>query len=121
MRLSKIATERGVTLLEVLVSMLILTISLLLLMNMAMIALDANDWSNKTTRSVQLMQDKIEELRGTMALTGGTDTVGEVVRNWRVASQGSFLRRIDVQAVYTDINGDTISDIMTTYVRVDTT
>ena len=68
--------ERGITILEVLIAMIILSFSLLLLLNMAMVALDGNDWSNKTTVATQLMQQKLEQLRSVkdVALTDGSDS-----------------------------------------------
>ena len=49
--------EAGFTILEVLIAMIILSISLLVLLNMAMVALDGNDWSNNTTVATQLLQE----------------------------------------------------------------
>ncbi|MEE8577304.1 MAG: prepilin-type N-terminal cleavage/methylation domain-containing protein, partial [candidate division Zixibacteria bacterium] len=63
MKMHAIRNQEGVTLLEVLIAMIILSVSLLLLLNMAMVALDGNDWANNTTIATQLMQQKLEQLR----------------------------------------------------------
>lgn len=109
----------GFTILEVLIALLILSMSLLLLLNMAMVALDGNDWSNKTTNATQLIQEKLEELRSTTNPTGGADTVGTVARSWTVNAAGNHLRRIDILVQWDDIKTKAHSNSITTYIRTD--
>lgn len=114
--------EKGLSLLEVMVSMVILGIALLLLLNMTMVALDGNDWSNQTTTATQLMQDKLEHLRSLPNLSpadAGSDTSSGVYTTWNVYNQGNHLKRIDVQAMWTDIKGDERTNTMTAYVKTD--
>jgi len=113
--------EKGVTILEVLIAMIILSMALLLLLNMAMVALDGNDWSNKTTIATNLLQEKIEQLRGLDDLPIGTysDTIGDVVRSWQVVSAGNYLRQVDVLVIWEDIRSQTKTNSMTTYIRTD--
>ena len=54
--MKKIRSDEGFTILEVMVALIILSVSLLMLLHMAMIAIDGNDWSNQATRSTQLLQ-----------------------------------------------------------------
>ncbi|MFZ5981579.1 MAG: type IV pilus modification PilV family protein [Candidatus Zixiibacteriota bacterium] len=121
MNISIKINEKGITILEVLIAMIILSLALLMLLNMAMVALDGNDWSNKTTIATNLLQEKIEQLRGIENPTLGSysDTVGDVVRNWQVSSAGNYLRQIDVQVVWEDIKSQTKTNSMTTYIRTD--
>jgi len=90
-------------------------------LNMAMVALDGNDWSNKTTIATNLLQEKIEQFRGMSSLPAGsgTDTVGEIVRNWTITNAGSHLRQVDVQVVWEDIKAQTKTNSMTTFIRTD--
>ena len=111
--------NRGFTILEVLVSVIILTMSLLLLLNMAMVALEANDWSNKATASTQLLQDKLEELRTTMSSAGGADTVQGIQRSWKITKAANHLRRIDIAATWQNNRGDILHNNITAYVRTD--
>ena len=111
--------QRGLTLLEVMVAMMILGTALLLLLNMAMVALDGNDWSNKTTVVTQLMQQKLEEIRSTENFTNGTDTAQGITRQWTVANAGSYLRRIDIAVQWQDINSRSMENRLTAYVRAD--
>ena len=113
--------ERGITILEVLIAMIILSFSLLLLLNMAMVALDGNDWSNKTTVATQLMQQKLEQLRSVkdVALTDGSDSAQGFARSWSVTNVGSHLRQIDVSITWEDVRAREHTNTMTAFVRTD--
>jgi len=94
----KLRKEDGFSLLEVMIAMLILAISMILLLHLAMIAVDGNQWASSTTSCTQLMQEKLEELRSTGNPTSGNDTIGIVIRNWTVTDVGSHLRQVDIAA-----------------------
>ncbi len=111
--------EQGITILEVLVAMIILSMSILLLLNMAMVALDGNDWANNTTAATQLMQQKLEQLRTSGNLTDGADTIGEYARSWVVTNAGSHLRKIDVRVDWEDIRNHSKVDSLTAYIKSD--
>ena len=113
--------QAGVTLLEVLVAMILTSFALMMLLNMAMIALDGNDWSNKTTMATQALQEKLEQIRGqgVANASSGSDSIGNLSRQWTVSSAGNHLRRVDVQVTWTDMKAETHTDQLTTYVRTD--
>jgi Tfp pilus assembly protein PilV len=94
--------EEGFTLLEVMTSMFIMTFSLLLLLHLAIVALDGNKWASGTTSSTQLVQAKLEDLRNVATPTSGIDTVNSIVRAWTVSTAGTHLRQVDIVA--TDLN-----------------
>ncbi len=119
MNTTKIRNQNGVTLLEVLIAMLILSFALLMLLNMAMVALDGNDWSNKTTLATQLLQEKLEEIRGSGNFTNGSDTAQGVVRSWTVSNAGSHLRRVDVSVVWQNMQSLSQTNSLTAYVRTE--
>jgi len=121
MNITSISNEKGITILEVLIAIIILSMALLLLMNMAMVALDGNDWSNKTTIATNLLQEKIEQFRGlnNLPFGSGSDTVGEVVRTWQISSAGNHLRQVDVQVLWEDIKAQAKTNSMTTFIRTD--
>lgn len=112
--------EHGFTILEVMTSMFIMAFALLLLLHLAMIALDGNKWASSTTNSTQLLQEKLEELRNTSNPTAGTDTVGDVVRVWQVSTAASHLRRIDVSATWLDMDSVSQSYSISTLVKSNT-
>ncbi len=116
--MKKLRTQKGFSILEVMVSILILTMSLVFLLNMAMVALEANDWSNKATMSTQLLQDKLEELRTSLVLTSGIDTVSTIERRWRITNVNTYLRQIDITASWENSRGDTLHNSISTMIRV---
>jgi len=91
MRKIRINNESGITILEVLIAMIILSMALLVLLNMAMVALDGNQWSDRTTVATQALQQKLEQMRSDVAggLNDGIDTVGGMIRKWTVSPAGN--------------------------------
>lgn len=119
MKISKLKNQDGISLLEVLVAMMILSFSLLMLLNMGMIALDSNDWSNKTTTATQMLQEKLEQIRGSRDFSNGRDTVDGIVRKWTVTNAGSHLRQVDVEVIWEDMKAAEQTNTITAYVRSD--
>ncbi len=120
MKLKRLSGPDGFTILEVLVAMVILGMSLLMLLNMAMVALDGNDWSNNTTVATQLLQEKLEQLRSnTVKLESGYDYPDSLQRVWTVTDMGNRLKKVEVMVVWTDIRKNTVSNSMTTYIKTD--
>jgi Tfp pilus assembly protein PilV len=119
MHFRKLKTTNGVSILEVLVAMLILSVALLLLMNMAMVALDGNDWSHRATLVTQLTQQKLEELRGSGNPTSGSDIVNGVTRTWTVTNAGSHLRNVQLEMVWSDVKSKVHTDTMTCLIKTD--
>ena len=117
----KISNNSGFTILEVIIAILILSMSLLLLLNMAMVALDGNDWSNRTTNATQLIQEKLEQLRSNSSPAGGNDVVNGVTRTWVVSDAGNHLRRIDISVQWEDVKSQDHTNSITTYIRTDST
>lgn len=111
--------EQGITIMEVLIAMVVLSLSLLLLLNMAMVALDGNDWSDRTTRATVLLQQKLEELRSDSEPASGADTSGGVSRTWTVTDVGHHLRRIDVMAQWEDVRSQSKANSVTAYIQVE--
>lgn len=120
MTIRKFRSQRGISLLEVMIAMIILSMALVLLLNMSMIALDGNDWSNGTTRTTQAIQEKMEQLRGGEKLASGSDTTPDgYKRTWVVTSEAKFLRRVDVSIVWENVRNDTLTNTMTSYIVTD--
>ena len=93
--------------------------SLLLLLNMAMVALDGNDWSNNTTMATQLLQEKLEQLRTDGNPTSGFDSIADYKRKWQVSNAGNHLRRVDIYVKWEDIRNRVKVDSMTSYIKSD--
>ena len=122
MRQIHITNQNGISILEVMIAMIILSMALLVLLNMAMVALDGNDWSNKTTVATQLLQEKLEQLRSvanSSALASGSDTVGDVVRQWTVTRPANYLRQVEVKVHWEDIRAQQQTNAISTVIRTD--
>jgi type II secretion system protein I len=119
MKAGKCNNNSGLTLLEVLISMVIMSISLLILLNMAMVALHGNDWSNKTTIATQVMQEKLEQLRSEISPASGSDTTSGVVRQWTVSNAGSYLRKVDITVTWKDISSKVKTNSLVSYIKTD--
>ena len=114
--------QDGLSLLEVLIAMLIMSLSLLLLLNMAVVALHGNDWSKKTTIATQMMQQKLEQMRNIPnlgAASSGSDTGNGVSRVWKITDAGSHLRQVDVYVTWEDIKGTMKTNSITTFIKTD--
>jgi Tfp pilus assembly protein PilV len=119
MKIRRIAGQAGISLLEVLIAMIILSMALLVLLNMAMVALDGNDWSNNTTQATQLMQQKLEEIRSTQNFTSGADTAQGMVRKWVVTDAGAHLMKAQVTIVWEDVRANQMTNTMTAFIKSD--
>jgi len=120
MKLRKITGNNGFTLLEVMTAMLIMGFSLLLLLHLAMVALDGNKWASGTTSSTQLMQEKLEHLRNQPNPASGADTVGEIIRQWQVSTAGSHLRQVSITASWLTSDSITQTYTINTLMKTDT-
>ena len=119
MHISRLKSQNGISMLEVLISMIILSMALLVLLNMSMVALDGNHWSDRTTVATQMLQQKLEQMRANVAagLTDGTDTVDNIYRTWTVTNAGNHLRQIKVETVWLDLREHRRSNTVTALIR----
>lgn len=100
--------------------MIIMAVSLLLLLHLAMIALDGNRWASGTTSSTQLLQEKLEKLKNSPNPVSGADTVGAIIRQWTVTSAGSHLKEVSVTASWLTPDSITQTYTINTLVKTDT-
>ena len=119
MSIRKFTDQSGISLLEVLIAMIILSMALLVLLNMAMIALDGNDWSNNTTMATQLMQQKLEQIRSTQDFNNGSDTAEGMSRSWEITDAGSHLKKAQVTVTWEDVRANQMSNSMTAFIKSD--
>ena len=105
----KIDHKKGFTLIEVLASMIILSIGVLGLAPLIISAIQGNSFGNDMTNATLLAQDKIEELRNVNydLMTSGQDTVGTIQRQWTVQGNtpSTGVSQITVQASWSDVKG----------------
>ncbi len=114
----KVRSQDGLSLLEVLIAMILTSVSLLILLNLAMVALDSNDWSGKTTASTQVMQQRLEQLR-TLNEAPGTysDTIDGFELTYTVDSVAAFLKEVTMEITWEDIRSKTQVDTLTSFFK----
>jgi len=106
--------ESGFTMIELLVSLVILTTALLAISSMVYSVMNATSLSKETGTATALMQDKMEGLKHTVvsSLTAGSDTIklGNVdyLRQWSVAASANT-RAITVTVNWNNRGPHTVS------------
>ena len=118
-KIHKIKSPDGFSLLEVLISMVILGVALLGLLNMSLVALTSNDWSNKTTVVTQSIQQKLEELRNTPNPSNGSEEINGIELNWTVSSPQNHLREVYLTAMWQDMISQYKYMNVTAYMKTD--
>lgn len=110
MILKKSIGKNGFTLIEVMASMIILSIGVLGLAPMIISAIQGNSFGDDMTDATLIAQDKIEELRNInyALIASGQDTVGTVQRQWTVQNDTPAIgiSQITVQTSWTDEEGN---------------
>jgi Tfp pilus assembly protein PilV len=64
-KLRKKMNSEGFTILEVMVGLVIFSIGLLTLLSMIAISISGNSWSDKTTKTVQMVRETMETIKNT--------------------------------------------------------
>ncbi|MBU8932957.1 MAG: prepilin-type N-terminal cleavage/methylation domain-containing protein [candidate division Zixibacteria bacterium] len=119
MKIRHLKIQDGFTLLEVLISMVILGIAILVLLNMAMVAVTGNDWSNQATTATQAIQQKMEQLRSTANPVSGMETVDGVNLYWTISKPQNHLRKVYLSAMWEDMTSEYKYTNVTAFIKTD--
>lgn len=94
----------GITLIEVLASMIILSLGLLTLLPMATLSIDANNQARSTDRVISHIQNKIEELRNTQNIQAGieVDSATGMQTSWWSVDEAQDLKKVVVEVSWQD-------------------
>lgn len=116
----KIRNDKGFSILEVMVGLIIFTVGLLLLSSMMMVSLKGNKWSNKTTQTVQLVRDKMEDFRNEdiSSMVNGSDVVDGINRAWFFEDLTSNLKKLTVVVDWTDERDVVQACTTVTYIQI---
>lgn len=84
--------QRGMTLVEIMVAMILLAIALAWLAPLVVVSMRSNRLGADLTRASTLAQDKFEELKNKsysylLANSSGQDTVGTLIRSWAITEE----------------------------------
>jgi prepilin-type N-terminal cleavage/methylation domain-containing protein len=97
-----IRSKKGITLIEVMASMVIFSLGLLMLVPLMMVSITANDSANDMSRATLFAQQKLEQLRSASVLASGNDTIENMSRTWTVETVTSNLKKITVNVTWQD-------------------
>jgi type IV pilus assembly protein PilV len=119
--MAPLLNQKGISMLEVLISVVILTVAILGMATLQSRGIRGNDLGNRTSQAVALAQEKLEELidtsRDTTLATGTTNDAnnpidetgvsgGVFTRNWNVQNGPiSDAQTVTVAVSWTDIMG----------------
>jgi prepilin-type N-terminal cleavage/methylation domain-containing protein len=107
--------SKGLTLVEVLVSMVIFATGLLMLIPMIITSIRGNEWADSTTKAAHHIHAKIEEIKNTRDWTSGQDSAEGMARTWTVQDYGSFLKKITVKMNWVEKDSTQHCDSVVTY------
>jgi prepilin-type N-terminal cleavage/methylation domain-containing protein len=112
-------SQRGFSLIEVVMGMLILSVGLLLLLPMMVVSMQANDFARGSTEASMLIKDKMEELKNMNNPTAGADSVSGAYRTWTVTNIDNKLAKLVVNISWNDFEGRSHSNSMVSYMVKD--
>ncbi|GAB4316939.1 MAG: hypothetical protein Kow0074_05220 [Candidatus Zixiibacteriota bacterium] len=97
-------SDHGITLIEVLASMIILSLGLLTLLPMATLSIDANNQARDTDWVISHIQNKIEELRNTDSIIAGisVDSASGMQTSWWTVDEAQELKKVIVEVTWVD-------------------
>jgi prepilin-type N-terminal cleavage/methylation domain-containing protein len=116
----KIRRQDGFSILEVMVGLVIFSTGLLLLSSMMMVSLKGNKWSNKTTQTVQLIRDKIEDFRNESPadMVDGSDSKNGIHRSWKFQDVSANLKKVTVIVHWVDERETVQACTTSTYIEI---
>ena len=102
-RRARCKKNKGITLLEVMVAMTIFSVGFLCLLPMIVTAIKGNEFAEDYTKATNFNQQKAEQLKSTHSFLGadsiGTDTVENMIRNWRVRRDSTLTHYYNMTVV----------------------
>lgn len=113
MRLRKLRLDsRGMTLVEVLIALAIISIALLGMCLTSLSVIKGNATNDMWTRASTVAQSKMEDLKNVpfSSLADGSDTEGDFTREWKITNISATLKKITLKTSWTNKQG-TMSDI----------
>lgn len=96
-------SEKGITLIEIMASMVVFALGLLMLIPMMITSITANEFANDLSDATLLAQQKLEELRNASVLTSGNDIVDSKNRTWTVENVATNLKKVTVSVNWNDV------------------
>ena len=111
-RITKLLKKnKGLTLLEVMVAMIIFSVGFMCLLPMIITAIEGNEFADAYTKATNYNQAKAEELKATHSFLAGdsigTDTVENMTRTWELTNQSTHYWKMTVVTTWQGHDGRT--------------
>jgi len=108
--------SKGMTLIEVLIALAVLSIALLAMAMTSLSVMRGNATNDMVTQAATVAQDKMEELKNIPfdSLSSGNDTAGDYTRQWVVTNISATLRQITLTVSWPNRQGGTSTFIVDT-------
>ncbi|HUF65467.1 MAG TPA: prepilin-type N-terminal cleavage/methylation domain-containing protein [Gemmatimonadaceae bacterium] len=106
-RRTPVARRRGMSLVELIVGIVVLTIGMLGLAGVSTVVLRQMNGSSNQTLATTLAQSRFErfEARPCASITGGTATTRGVTETWTVSAMGSRAKRVADTVRFSGVRG----------------
>jgi Tfp pilus assembly protein PilV len=99
----KLKSKKGISLIEVLASMVVFALGLLMLVPLMLASITANEFADDMSKATLYAQQKIEVLKNTSALNSGSDVIDGMNRAWTVEDVATNLKRLTVTVNWQDV------------------
>jgi Tfp pilus assembly protein PilV len=99
--LKTLKAQTGFSMVEALVGFVVFSVGLLLLVPLGVYSMQANKWSDQTSKAAFYLESKVEELKNQPTLANGNDVINGHSRSWTVQNLSVKLRRVDLQVQWT--------------------
>lgn len=99
----KLKSRKGISLMEVMASMVIFAVGLLMLIPLILASIKANEFADDMSKATLYAQQKMEVLKNTSALSSGSDVIDGMNRAWTVEDVATNLKKITITINWQDV------------------
>jgi prepilin-type N-terminal cleavage/methylation domain-containing protein len=98
----RLKSQKGISLIEVMASMVIFAVGLLMLIPLILTSITANEFADDMSKATLYAQQKMEVLKNTSALNSGNDVIDGMNRTWAVEDVATSLKKITITVNWQD-------------------
>ncbi len=99
----RLKSKKGISLLEVMASMVVFSLGLLMLIPLILASITANEFADDMSKATLYAQQQVEVLKNTTSLNSGSDMIDGMNRAWAVEDVATHLKKITVTVNWQDL------------------
>lgn len=99
----RLKSKKGISLIEVMASMVVFALGLLMLIPLLLASITANEFADDLSKATLYAQQKMEVLKNTSALNSGNDVIDGMNRTWAVEDVATHLKKITITVNWQDV------------------